>query len=173
MKIRLEKIGVEPLRWQEAVPVSAASLDRTQLLDLSEVVWWGSVWIEHPGFRFAATYSYQQTVACDRCLTPVVQPVAGEIELILVANALQPTEEDVELAVEDFEILFLEDDEFDPEEILIEQLQLNIPMRVICREDCKGLCPDCGVNRNLESCTCNEARIDPRWEALRGLKDEN
>ena len=171
MKIRLEKIGAESLGWQEAVSIPAASLERTQLLDLSEVLWTGEIWIENPGFRFAATYSYQQTVACDRCLAPVAQPVAGEIGLMLLSSAPQPTEEEVELTIEDFEILFLEGDEFDPEKVLIEQLQLNVPMRVICKEDCQGLCPNCGVDRNLESCTCDKARIDPRWEALRGLKD--
>jgi len=173
MKIRLDKIGAEPLRWQEAVSIPAASLERTQLLDLSEVSWAGLVWMESPGFRFEATYSYQQTVACDRCLTPLVQPVDGEVRLILVANASQPTAEEVELSTEDLEILYLEGDEFDPDEILIEQLQLNVPMRAICQENCQGLCPDCGGNRNLETCSCDEARIDSRWEALRGLKDEN
>ena len=173
MKIRLDKIGAEPLRWQEAVSIPAASLERTQLLDLSEVSWAGQVWMESPELRFEATYSYQQTVACDRCLTPLVQPVEGKVRLMLVANASQPTEDEVELSTEDLEILYLEGDEFDPDDILIEQLQLNVLMRAICQENCKGLCPDCGGNRNLETCSCDEARIDPRWGALRGLKDEN
>jgi len=173
MKIRLDKIGAEPHEWRESVSIPAAKLDRTQLLSLSDVSWVGKVWIESPGFRVEASFSYQQTVACDRCLSPLDQQVDGEIGLILISHAPQLTDEEVELTVEDLEILYLEGDEFDPEQILIEQLQLGVPMRAICGEDCKGLCPDCGINRNLETCSCQQARIDPRWEALRGLKDEN
>jgi uncharacterized protein len=103
----------------------------------------------------------------------VVQAVEGDLRLMLVANAPRLTEEEVELVTEDLEILYLAGDEFDPELLLIEQLQLNVPMRAVCREDCQGLCPDCGINRNLASCGCDEARIDPRWEALRGLQEKN
>jgi uncharacterized protein len=173
MKIRLDKIGAEPHEWRESVSIPAAKLDRTQLLSLSDVSWVGRVWMESPGFRVEASFSYQQTVACDRCLSPLDQQVEGEIGLILISQEPQLTDEEVELTAEDLQILYLEDDEFDPEQILIEQLQLNVPMRAICGDDCQGLCPDCGINRNLETCSCQEARIDPRWEALRGLKDEN
>ena len=173
MKIRLDKIGAEPLRWQEEVSIPAASLDRTQLLELGEVSWSGQIWLESPGYRLKAAFSYAQSIACDRCLTPLTKSVAGDVQLILVANAPQPMEDEVELAAEDLEILYLEGDELDLEKLLLEQLQLNVPMRAICKEDCQGLCPDCGINRNLKNCSCDEARIDPRWEALRGLKDKD
>jgi uncharacterized protein len=50
-------------------------------------------------------------------------------------------------------------------------LLLNIPMRILCKEDCRGLCPKCGRNRNTNSCDCVEEAIDPRWEGLKGLRD--
>jgi uncharacterized protein len=172
MNIRLDKIGAEPFRWQELVAVSAERLERTQLLELGEVSWSGQVWDEDPGYRCEASYSYEQTIACDRCLAPIVRPVAGEVRLLLMTNSPQPTADEVELTAEDLEILPLAGEEFDPQEVLIEQLQLNVPMRALCTETCKGLCPECGVNRNHEECGCEEARIDPRWEALRGLGSE-
>ena len=173
MKIRLDKIGVEPQRWRETLSIPAAQLNRTQLLELHPVSWSGQIWSDHPGYRLAAEFSYEQVVACDRCLSPINQDVDGDLQLILMTNAPQPTEEEIELAAEDLEILYLDGDEIDPESLLIEQLQLSVPMRAICREDCQGLCPDCGSNRNLEQCGCEEARIDPRWEALRGLKSDS
>lgn len=173
MKIRLDKIGTEPYRWEEVVSISADSLERTQLLDLGEIAWVGEVWIEHPGFRCEAKFSYEQTIACDRCLTPIVRPVSGGVRLLLLPHAPQPTAEEVELTAEDLEILPLADEEFDPEQVLVEQLQLNVPMRILCQADCQGLCPECGINRNSESCGCEEARIDPRWDALRGLKEDS
>jgi uncharacterized protein len=51
-----------------------------------------------------------------------------------------------------------------------EQFYLALPMKPLCREDCKGLCPICGVNRNRETCSCRSEWVDPRMEALRKLK---
>jgi uncharacterized protein len=47
---------------------------------------------------------------------------------------------------------------------------LSLPVRTLCKPDCKGLCPRCGKNRNLEACTCEEGPADPRWEALADLR---
>jgi len=49
---------------------------------------------------------------------------------------------------------------------------LAAPLKAICREDCRGLCPHCGRNLNLEQCTCAEPIEDPRWEALKGLREK-
>ena len=53
------------------------------------------------------------------------------------------------------------------EDVAKEQVLLSLPMRAVCREDCKGLCPHCGINRNRETCDCQAAKVDPRWEALK------
>ena len=55
------------------------------------------------------------------------------------------------------------------EDVLREQLVLALPMRTLCIEECKGLCPQCGKNRNTGACKCQPAN-DARWEALKGLK---
>jgi uncharacterized protein len=49
---------------------------------------------------------------------------------------------------------------------------LEVPIKNVCREDCRGLCPQCGVNRNEVSCECATERRDPRWDALRGLTSD-
>lgn len=53
-----------------------------------------------------------------------------------------------------------------------EQMLLSVPPYPVCREDCRGLCPKCGIDRNEESCDCTLREPDPRWDALRGLKEE-
>ncbi len=58
--------------------------------------------------------------------------------------------------------------ETDP--LLLEQLQLNVPMKPLCRPDCQGLCPTCGADRNEDACSCEERSADPRWAALAALK---
>ena len=171
MRIRLEKIGSEPYEWREQVTIPIASLDRPELLELGEITWQGRVWAEPPGFRLEATLAYEQTIACDRCLKPIVQPITIEVKLLMVQNSPQPRADEIELTADDLEIGYLDGDEFDADQILVEQLQLNVPMRVVCRENCQGLCPRCGVDRNVESCGCEETGGDPRWESLRSLKE--
>jgi uncharacterized protein len=50
-----------------------------------------------------------------------------------------------------------------------EQILLAVPARMLCREDCKGICPDCGIDRNTGECNCVTNEIDPRWAALKNL----
>jgi uncharacterized protein len=45
-------------------------------------------------------------------------------------------------------------------------------MKTICSEDCKGICPSCGINRNDSSCSCKKEDIDPRWDGLKQLLDQ-
>ena len=173
MKIRLDKIGAEPFQWQEIIQIPAADLERAEVLELGNIDWSGKVWIDSPGFRLEAVLSYEQTVACDRCLTPIVQAIESDVGLLVLPNAPQPTEEEVELSSDDMEILSIEGEELDVQRILLEQLLLNVPMRSLCKEDCRGLCPHCGINRNLKSCSCAETEVDPRWEALRDLQKDD
>jgi uncharacterized protein len=60
--------------------------------------------------------------------------------------------------------------ELDLTELAREQILLNLPSQVFCREDCQGLCQKCGANLNLIDCSCEESEVDPRWAALRNLK---
>ena len=68
------------------------------------------------------------------------------------------------------DVSVIEGFEIDLTELVREQILLNLPEQVFCREDCKGLCEKCGANRNLINCNCEEKEIDPRWSALKNLK---
>jgi uncharacterized protein len=58
------------------------------------------------------------------------------------------------------------------EDVLREQVLLAVPLKVVCREDCKGLCPLCGKNRNEDQCACEQQLDDPRWSALSEIRDK-
>lgn len=64
----------------------------------------------------------------------------------------------------------IDNETIDLEHLVREAVLFHLPMRPLCAESCLGLCPHCGVNRNITSCGCDEARIDPRWEALGALQ---
>jgi len=75
-----------------------------------------------------------------------------------------------EVAEEDLDTSVYRDDQIDLNEVLREQFYLALPMKPLCREDCAGLCPQCGTNRNTGTCSCATEDVDPRLAPLRGLK---
>lgn len=168
MIIHLDRIREEPYRWDERVAVPAESLDREILCELGEVGWSGEVARAARGFRLTASLQYTQTLNCTRCLKPVDVPVESDVELMVEVKGSMPVVGEIRLQPSDLGTLALDEPELDTRPILIEQLQLNVPMTVLCRPDCAGLCPHCGADRN-ENPSCCEPETDPRWEALKNI----
>lgn len=174
MRVRLEQVRDTPLRWDETVEIDADAIGNPDLRGLSPVRWRGELRFVDPGYLLTASYSYQQTLSCQRCLEPVAQPVEEEMSLLLVPGAQAPTGPEHELAEEELGVVEVEEDaEVDLRPLLLEQVQLNVPMKPLCRPDCQGLCPTCGANLNEGDCGCRKEEIDPRWEALRALKERD
>ena len=171
MQIHLDKVGVEPSTWHETIKIDASRLDRVELIRIGEIDWSGTIWLEGSGYPLEARAEYEQTVACVRCLTPIVEKVSSEIRLRVLNRAPEPVEGEIELSADDLEVVYCPDEVLDTNRILQEQLQLNVPMHALCKDDCLGLCLVCGKNRNEVGCECEASSADPRWEVLRGLKE--
>lgn len=174
MKVRLHEIGDEPYTWsvEESVPVAA--FERDELLELSPVAWSGEIRrLEGPdgGYLLRAGVSYRQTLACQRCLGTVTEPVDEEVELLLLRHERGAEEEERELEEKDLGVVVVDGDEVDLAPILFEQIQLNVPMRPLCREECAGLCPTCGADLNQGRCDCVNETVDPRWAGLAVIRD--
>ena len=107
---------------------------------------------------------------CTRCLEPVSQDLNFEFAVSFVAPENFATDKEREIAAEDLDIDVLESDRINLAEVVREQILLNLPEQVFCKEDCKGLCQKCGANRNLIDCRCDSDETDPRWAALKNLK---
>jgi uncharacterized protein len=117
-----------------------------------------------------ARLSYEQTLSCNRCLKPIVEHVAPEVELMIQVERPHATGGEHELKEDEMGVLTLEGEVLETDPILIEQLQLNVPMKPLCRPDCQGLCPICGADLNAGPCSCTEETVDPRWAGLAALK---
>ena len=118
--------------------------------------------------RMRLDMSVDYTAECARCLSPV----SGEFTLSLektVAprNLLSDLDED---KLDDYAII--EDGFLDMDEQLRAQLEMEFPVRFLCREDCKGLCQRCGKNLNEGKCDCAEKEFDPRLEPLKKLLEQ-
>jgi uncharacterized protein len=116
--------------------------------------------------RIAGRATTSLELACGRCLESYRVPVDAGFDLTYLPAAEDPGDE-IEVADEDINTAFYRGGMIDLGEMLHEQLYLMLPMKPLCRDDCQGLCPVCGANRNTTTCAC-----DPRWEdpPLAGLK---
>jgi uncharacterized protein len=170
MQIWLDQAREEPFNWEETRSFSPAALERPELIELGPVTWKGQVVHADPGFFLRARLSYEQTLCCDRCLKPIVERTTPEVELMILVEHGPAGGGEHELREQDLGILVLEEEVLETDPILIEQLQLNVPMKPLCRSDCRGLCPLCGADRNTGGCDCAEPTADPRWAALAALK---
>ena len=109
-------------------------------------------------------------LTCARCLEPIRQPVDKEFELYYRPVATIAREEDVELDDAELEIGFYQGNGLLLEDALKEQLLLELPIKSLCRADCRGLCPQCGQNRNVVECDCRPSAREDRWAALAQIK---
>jgi uncharacterized protein len=171
MLIHLERIRRDgPFTWDESVDVAPESLERDDLVALGPLRWRGRVTWAATGYVLTARLEGEQTLSCDRCLEPIRAPVAEDLDLLVLVDEPRPIEGEQELGEDELGVLHLDDEVLDTDPLLREQLQLAVPMKPVCRPDCKGLCPRCGVDRNRGGCECSEENVDPRWAALAALK---
>jgi uncharacterized protein len=109
-------------------------------------------------------------VECDRCLQPVELPVNADFALEYIPGSEYESSKAAELTDAEMSVSVFDGDAIDVDEIVKEQVLLAVPTRMLCREDCKGICPECGSDRNSGECACVTDDIDPRWAALKNLK---
>jgi uncharacterized protein len=112
-------------------------------------------------------------LACSRCLDGYELPVDARFDLLYLPAAASSGQEEIEVREEDINTAFYKDGLIDLAELLHEQLYLMLPMKPLCRDNCEGLCPMCGVNRNLTTCSCETRWEDPRFAGLKALLKES
>jgi uncharacterized protein len=107
---------------------------------------------------------------CARCLEPVTQDVKRNFELLYRPLGADAGRDELSVTDAEAEIGYYEGQGILLEDLLREQVLLALPLKITCREDCKGLCPQCGVNLNQQQCSCVTTLPDPRWSALEEIR---
>ncbi len=106
------------------------------------------------------------TFICDRCLENFDRKIDAVYSIVYVSNgrtmAGAGKEEEVHVIPADASYIDLDED-------IRQYVLLAVPPKLLCTEECRGLCPLCGINRNRETCSCTTADLDPRWDALKKL----
>ncbi|MBV6520942.1 MAG: hypothetical protein MNPFHGCM_01062 [Gemmatimonadaceae bacterium] len=111
-------------------------------------------------FYFSGRMEGSVSTDCRRCLTPVTASVAEDVHLLFVRAG------DREMDDPDVYVIEGRARELDLRPAIREEWLLAVPALVVCRDDCKGLCPHCGADLNAGPCGCESVR-DERWDALR------
>jgi uncharacterized protein len=120
--------------------------------------------------RVRGHLNVKMAMPCDRCLESAVYPIDSDFDLFYRPADTAPDADEVEIGEGEDEIGFYEGAGLELEDALREFVLLAIPMQRLCRQDCKGICPNCGLNRNENACSCREHLTDDRWAALKQIE---
>jgi uncharacterized protein len=122
-------------------------------------------------YRVSGTATTRLELTCSRCVEPFEVPVDARFELHYVPQPEPAAKEgdEKEIDEDDLATSFYSEGSLDVIDMLREQFQLALPMKPLCAEACRGLCPECGANLNRTTCDCKPVWEDPRLAALKGL----
>lgn len=147
------------------LPIEGTTVDR---------IFGGTVAIRRTGdleVEVIGSFSVRTGTFCDRCGKFLQIPLESEfVYECVVGSEDQNTQKESECREEDLNRIYLEESVVDIGEILREQILLTMPLRNLCDESCRGLCPECGANLNNESCTCDKTEISSPFSILRKFK---
>ena len=171
MRIDVRDLELRPLRYSEALSPAELDFDPRDIHIKGKVGI--SLLVERRGYdvRVRGTLRAQAELACSRCLEPATVSIASDFDQLYESNAIHPLSSEIALQEKDTDIGFFSGDTIEINDIIREQILLALPMKPICRENCKGLCPHCGKNMNVEACDCETLFSDPRLAELSKIKN--
>lgn len=124
---------------------------------------------EANGILASGAFTTTAVVLCSRCSEPISVPIADSFAILYTEASEASRAEEVELSAADMDVDVMQDDRLDLTRLLRENVLLNLPLQPLCRIECRGLCPHCGINLNETSCRCRVQEGDPRLLPLQQL----
>ncbi len=188
MFIDLSRVLDEGQEVKLGVPAERLPLEKSELQLVDRVELAGRLErVDDVAFRLGGSLAATVELECVRCLAPFRLELDEPLDLLFLPFSAnvgpgkagkpgkpgrpgKPAEkEERELKDEDLAVSFYQDEKIDMGLLIREQIYLALPMKPICRDDCQGLCPECGTNRNSSSCNCAREAVDPRLASLKTL----
>ncbi|HVF46664.1 MAG TPA: DUF177 domain-containing protein [Pyrinomonadaceae bacterium] len=169
MIIDIANVGTREKMIEAAFEPDEIDLDETVTF-IEGVVLKGSVQLVDARATVTATIETDVSVNCARCLEPISKHLVVPFRAAFVDSDADQASSNTEIAGEQLEESVAEDGKVDLAEVIREQVLLEVPVQNFCKDDCKGLCQQCGANLNLIDCNCADDEIDPRWAALKNLR---
>ncbi len=177
MRLLVDKITDISSAYTLSLPADELNCQLSQSQEESIGIFVGAALIEYTLARIDrrllldGELSADLSLQCARCLTPLTEQVKDSFSLALniIAEEVR-VEEEIELSEDLINSISVVAGEVDLSPVLLEQVLLSLPMHSLCREDCSGLCPTCGVDLNKKECTCEARPFNNRFGKLKGLK---
>lgn len=111
-------------------------------------------------------------VRCDRCLAPYRRDLKFPFRVFISLPLGESEQTEVELAEDDLEVEFVCGENVDLDHVIREQIYLSLPIKSLCKDDCLGICPVCGINSNSRKCGCTREQGHPGFLKLKTLKSQ-
>ena len=173
LALNLSKIRTAHERFEQEYPLETVELRSEDFEVVRPVRLAFDIYKDKQQFRLAGSVQTTLRLPCSRCLEPFEWPVDASFDLRYQPHSLNSGEGEREIEEDDLTTAFYEHDEIDLGQLMVEQFYLSLPMKPLCADDCKGLCPVCGINLNRGTCACQPAWEDPRLAVLKALKKES
>lgn len=170
--LNLSKIRTAEERFEAIYPIGALAGDGDSYRIVAPVELAFDIFKDKEHFRLVGRVQTRLELSCGRCLEPFAWPVDASFDLRYQPHALNTGEGEREIEEDDLTTAFYENETIDLAQLMREQFYLTLPMKPLCADDCRGLCPICGTNLNRGACDCTRQWEDPRFAALKALKSE-
>ncbi len=165
MKLKLRGLKEGEHKYSLTERIAKYGLDKDQFSnDLQVDV---EINVQCKNYYLKLSFSTNINRSCDRCLEDYSIPYSTGTKMIYTEDGTL----DPENKQDDLHFLSAGQATADLTDDVRQNLLLNLPMKSICSESCKGLCATCGANLNEKQCDCTDETIDPRWEGLKGLRN--
>lgn len=165
-----------PQTYQSSFDIDANDVDREEVVSVGRVTIDATVEKGNSEGEYLADGAVRFTadLECARCLEgyPFANTSAFHVRFQPRPEASEENEEVEITDREELDVEFYSARAIPLRDLALEQLQLSIPMKPLCDENCLGLCATCGVNRTRQACSCGESIVDDRWGALKSIREE-
>ena len=180
MFISLQELEVRKVEFSEQLaPGSLEISDDVRQAGVLKAKGRAELLSEHRGgkeivedIRVIGDFATELEVRCARCIEPVPTKIGGKFDLLYRPLGVDAAKDERSISEAETEIGYYSGNGIELNDVLREQILLALPLRTVCSESCRGLCPGCGKNLNVEACACGEQPPDPRWTALADIKDK-
>lgn len=172
MFIEIERLTPEPLHIQHLYAAGELRFEHDDASLLEPVA--TDFILTHKGrdLRIEGTIKTAVRYQCSRCLEEFSSGLETRFDLCYLPQSDWKPDEEIELKYEDMGIGFYDGVALDVDLMVLEQIELMMPMKFVCREECKGLCPSCGADLNKGACPCKLDPLDTRLAVLRDFRNK-
>jgi uncharacterized protein len=172
MFLDVKELAIQKVQLRQSYAPGAVDYHTSDLRQVEPLEVRGTAELIEGQIRVSGQLHTRIEMVCARCLEPVVEEVSRDFDLFYRPIQSIDREEEMRLKLDDTEMAFFQGQGLFLTDVLAEQVLLAMPMKAICRSDCRGLCSHCGTNLNHDDCRCGVQTLDPRMAPLARFKQD-